>query len=45
METIYLFFFISCVLVEGIGDTLMVSRKIFIVQDIPALLALIILHL
>ncbi len=38
-------FLLSCVLVAGIWGTLTVSRKIFVVQGIPALLTLIVLHL
>ena len=38
-------FFLSCVLVAGIFGTLTASKKIFFVQGLPALIALILLHL
>ena len=38
-------FFLSCVLVAGIFGTLTASKKIFFVQGLPALVALVLLHL
>ncbi|GAB2487156.1 DUF1304 domain-containing protein [Algoriphagus taiwanensis] len=38
-------FFLSCVLVAGIFGALTASKKIFFVQGLPALIALILLHL
>ena len=38
-------FFLSCVIVAGIWGAMTVSRKIFIVQAGPAIIALILLHL
>ncbi|SFU09704.1 putative membrane protein [Algoriphagus locisalis] len=38
-------FFLSCVLVAGIFGAVTASKKIFWVQGLPALLALILLHL
>ncbi|WP_425636545.1 DUF1304 domain-containing protein [Algoriphagus yeomjeoni] len=38
-------FFLSCVLVAGIFGALTASKKIFWVQGLPALIALILLHL
>lgn len=38
-------FFLSCVLVAGIYGGLTVSKKIFFVQGLPALLTLILVHL
>ena len=38
-------FFLSCVLVAGIYGGLTASRKIIYIQAVPALLALLILHL
>ncbi|UZD21584.1 DUF1304 domain-containing protein [Algoriphagus halophytocola] len=38
-------FFLSCVLVAGVFGALTASKKIFWVQGLPALIALILLHL
>ncbi len=38
-------FFLSCVIIAGIYGAFTVSKKIFFVQAMPALLALILLHL
>ena len=38
-------FFLSCVLVAGIFGALTASKKIFFVQGLPALVALVLLHL
>ncbi len=38
-------FFLSCVIVAGIFGAITVSRKIFFIQALPALIALILLHL
>ncbi len=38
-------FFLSCVIIAGIYGALTVSKKIFFVQAMPALIALILLHL
>ncbi|WP_339875601.1 DUF1304 domain-containing protein [uncultured Algoriphagus sp.] len=38
-------FFLSCVLVAGIFGALTASKKIFWVQGLPALIALVLLHL
>lgn len=38
-------FFLSCVVIAGIFGAITASRKIFFVQGLPALLALILLHL
>ncbi|MEL6390164.1 MAG: DUF1304 domain-containing protein [Bacteroidota bacterium] len=38
-------FFLSCIIIAGIWGAVTVSRKIFVVQSIPALIALIVLHL
>jgi len=38
-------FFLSCVLVAGIFGALTASKKIFWVQGLPALIALILIHL
>lgn len=38
-------FFLSCIVIAGIWGAATVTRKIFYIQSIPALLALIILHL
>jgi putative membrane protein len=38
-------FFLSCVIVAGLYGAATASRKIFFVQALPALLALILLHL
>lgn len=38
-------FFLSCVLIAGIYGAITVSKKIFYVQGLPALIALILLHL
>lgn len=38
-------FFLSCVLVAGLFGALTASKKIFFVQGLPALIALILLHL
>jgi putative membrane protein len=38
-------FFLSCVIVAGIYGAATVSRKIFFVQALPALIALVLLHL
>jgi len=37
-------FFLSCVIVAGIFGAATVSRKIFFVQALPALIALVLLH-
>ncbi len=41
----FLIFFLSCVIVAGVFGAVTVSRKIFFVQALPALIALILLHL
>jgi putative membrane protein len=38
-------FFLSCVIIAGIYGGLTVSRKIFFIQALPALIALILVHL
>lgn len=38
-------FFLSCVIIAGIYGALTVSKKIFFVQAMPAIIALILLHL
>lgn len=38
-------FFLSCVIIAGVYGAITVSRKIFFVQALPALLVLILLHL
>lgn len=38
-------FFLSCVIIAGIYGGLTVSKKIFFVQAVPAIIALILLHL
>ena len=38
-------FFLTCVIVAGIFGAVTVSRKIFFIQALPALIALILLHL
>jgi putative membrane protein len=38
-------FFLSCVIVAGIFGAATVSRKIFFVQALPALIALVLLHI
>jgi len=38
-------FFLSCVIVAGIFGAITVSRKIFFIQALPALVALVLLHL
>lgn len=38
-------FFLSCVIVAGIFGAITVSRKIFFIQALPALIALVLLHL
>jgi putative membrane protein len=38
-------FFLSCVIIAGIYGALTVSKKIFFVQAMPALIALILLHI
>jgi putative membrane protein len=38
-------FFLSCVIVAGIYGAATVSRKIFFVQALPAVIALVLLHL
>ena len=38
-------FFLSCVVIAGVFGAITASRKIFFVQGLPALLALILLHL
>lgn len=38
-------FFLSCIIVAGIYGAFTVSRKIFFIQALPALIALILLHL
>jgi len=38
-------FFLSCVLFAGIFGALTVSRRIFFVQGLPALIALVLIHL
>lgn len=37
-------FFLSCVVIAGIFGALTVSRKIFFIQGLPALVALILIH-
>lgn len=38
-------FFLSCVLIAGIFGAMTASKKIFFVQGLPALVALVLLHL
>jgi putative membrane protein len=38
-------FFLSCVIIAGVYGAITVSKKIFFVQALPALIALILLHL
>jgi len=38
-------FFLSCVIIAGIYGGITVSKKIFFVQAVPAIIALILLHL
>lgn len=38
-------FFLSCVIVAGIYGAITVNRKIFFVQSLPALIALVLLHI
>ncbi len=38
-------FFLACVIVAGIFGAVTVSRKIFFIQALPALIALVLLHL
>lgn len=38
-------FFLTCVLVAGIFGALTASKKIFFIQGLPALIALVLLHL
>ncbi|WP_372944382.1 DUF1304 domain-containing protein [Muriicola sp.] len=38
-------FFLTCVLIAGIFGAVTASRKIFFVQGLPALIALVLLHL
>ena len=38
-------FFLTCVIIAGIFGAVTVSRKIFFIQALPALIALIMLHL
>jgi putative membrane protein len=38
-------FFLSCVLIAGIYGALTVSKKIFFVQALPAMITLVLLHL
>ncbi len=38
-------FFLSCVIIAGIYGALTVSRKILFIQALPALIALVLLHL
>ena len=38
-------FFLSCVIVAGVYGAITASRKIFFIQALPALIALILLHL
>lgn len=38
-------FFLTCVIVAGIFGAVTVSRKIFFIQALPALIALVLLHL
>jgi putative membrane protein len=38
-------FFLACVIVAGVYGALTVSRKIFFIQALPALIALVLLHL
>lgn len=38
-------FFLACVIVAGVFGAMTVSRKIFFIQALPALIALILLHL
>ncbi len=40
-----LLFFIACVIVAGIFGAITVSRRIFFVQALPALIALVLLHI
>ncbi|NND15040.1 MAG: DUF1304 family protein, partial [Eudoraea sp.] len=37
-------FFLSCVVIAGVYGAITVSKKIFYVQGMPALIALILLH-
>lgn len=38
-------FFLTCVIIAGIFGAVTVSRKIFFIQALPALIALVLLHL
>ncbi|MBT8285826.1 MAG: DUF1304 domain-containing protein [Flavobacteriaceae bacterium] len=38
-------FFLSCVLIAGVYGAMTVSKKIFFVQALPALIALVLIHL
>ncbi len=38
-------FFLTCVIIAGVYGAMTVSRKIFFIQALPALIALILLHL
>ena len=38
-------FFLSCVIIAGVYGAITVSRKIFFIQALPALIALIMLHI
>ena len=38
-------FFLGCVVVAGVYGAMTVSRRIFVVQALPALIALVLLHL
>lgn len=38
-------FFLSCIIVAGVFGAITVSRKIFFIQALPALVALVLLHI
>jgi putative membrane protein len=38
-------FFLSCVMIAGVYGAISVSKKIFVIQALPALIALILIHL
>ena len=38
-------FFLSCVIIAGIWGAMTISKKIFFVQAVPAIIALILIHL
>ena len=44
-QTYVAIFFLSCVIIAGVYGALTVEKKIFFVQALPALIALVLLHL